>query len=176
MTTLFSSTESKVTPEVPVTPNVPEPEISPETDPEPDTKEALMDLQQTQFAEDVVMTQPLHPVVHSEAGETVLPVRSPLKSKGALIALLSVAALGVMGVGLMLRPNQPQNADIGVIPQSQIQGTSEPSVLQRELILLEKDIEAADPLQAKLAFPPINFELSLEEATLLQQQRPNFSR
>lgn len=176
MTTLFSSSDAKATPPLEVAPTGVEPEVSPETDSEPDTKETAVDIQQTQFAEDVVMTQPLHPVVTPGAGEVPLPVRSPLKSKGALIAVLGVTAFGVMVVGMMLRPTQPGNVDIGVIPQSQIQGTSEPSVLERELILLEKDIEAADPLQAKLAFPPINFELSLEEATLLQQQRPNFSR
>jgi hypothetical protein len=49
-------------------------------------------------------------------------------------------------------------------------------VLQRELVLLEKDVEAADPLQAKLAFPPVNFELILEDATVLQLQNNNRQR
>lgn len=45
------------------------------------------------------------------------------------------------------------------------------SPVERQLILLEQEIAEADPLQSTLAFPPVNFELELQDATLLDQQQ-----
>lgn len=48
---------------------------------------------------------------------------------------------------------------------------TELSPIERELLLLERDIARADPLQSSLSFPPVNFDLNLEDATLLQQNQ-----
>lgn len=134
---------------------------------EPDSKEPTADVQQTYFSEDLVLSGT--PRVSAAADDGAAPVTG-WRKYGPLGAALSVALVIVLALGLMLQPQSGPMNNSGGVPTPPPRQETELSALQRELILLEKDVEAADPLQAKLAFPPIDFELVLNDANLQQQR------
>jgi hypothetical protein len=163
---------------------VPEPKDMPAVTPEQeledadesasDKSEKPAEVQQTFFAEDVIIDQPKMPRLSGSSDE--IPQQPKWKRYTPLGAVLTLALLSVLTAGILLRQKNGTLNNPGAVPTPAPQATTELSVLQRELVLLEKDVEAADPLQAKLAFPPVNFELILEDATVLQLQNNNRQR
>lgn len=126
--------------------------------------------QQTHFAEDLSIEG------YNDRGPVLAPTESDVAvsfwKKHQLPLLASGLALMVIfTIALFLPRSSEIDQDIVIAPTPTTEAQRELSVLQRELILLEKDIEQADPLQAKLAFPPVNFTLKLDDATTLEQNQ-----
>lgn len=149
------------------------PEVQPDLDTEPElTPENSADVasQQTQFAEDLSIEG------YTSQGPVLAPTETeevvPFWKKHKLLLLASGLALMVIFTLAMMMPRSNEmDPNIVVTPTPTTEAQQALSVLQRELILLEKDIEQADPLQAKLAFPPVNFTLELDDATTLEQNQ-----
>lgn len=121
--------------------------------------------EQTRFAEE----QPLFTeVINTDAPSLVVeekPKRNPLLY---LLILVPIALLGLIAV-LFMRNG-------GVRTPVQFAGPQEASVsakirpeIERRLRLVEVDVENADPIEPQLAFPPISFELDLEDASVRQR-------
>ncbi len=119
------------------------------------------ELNQTQFVEESIFIE------KQEASELPEPVnKNKLYVLGALgiLAALMILSLGLM---ILLRPKKIAPEDITVQIDSEAR---EIGPLERQLMILERDIENADPLESALSFPPVNFELKLQDATQLQQK------
>lgn len=144
--------------------SIPEPELLETADNSPDVAS-----QQTQFTEDLMIEgmSGRKPVV-----EPVVLSSMPFWKRHKLPLLgLGLALVTVMTIGIMLPRASQNNEDVLPSPTPSTAAALELSALQREVILLEKDIEQADPLQAKLAFPPVSFTLELQDATALKQNQ-----
>lgn len=122
---------------------------------------------QTHFAEDVVLR-----------GDTDLAppgtLAPPPQKKTRIIVLAAVGAVLLILLlsllaALALRPRRVQapRPTPSLSPQQQ----SELTQWQRRFQALDKQITTADPSDSKIAFPPIDFKLNLEDATTRQQQR-----
>ncbi len=141
----------------------------------PDELEPIM--HQTHFAEDVVIED-----VQNELPDEATSGKQEKKSwwKNPKIILLIAVAV-VAGILMILTVLLQQNMDnVPVFEPEETQNQEQQEQvdeLKRQLLLLEKDIESADPLQAELAFPPITFDQVLEDALSterlqdLQQER-----
>lgn len=119
-----------------------------------------LEMNQTQFIEDSAFIEKTDPNVE------VTPQKS--KKWYVLIGLGVVVFLMIVSSLLMtfLKPKTVNPEDLTV------QVTTEPKEigpLERQLMILERDIGNADPLESALSFPPVNFELSLKDATTLLQ-------
>jgi len=121
---------------------------------------------QTLFAEDVLFTglasRDSSEVSHSQSGKKLL-----------LLGVLGCFALAILAGSLYLQMRRNQ-----VVPGLIIEETGEQQqsqgipALERQLSLLQNDIETADPLESPLAFPPLDFRLNLQDATsiIIDQQ------
>ncbi len=126
---------------------------------------AVEDLDQTFFGEESVVLPSTS--VSAEATTAVKPAPPRwIKVLSGLIALLLILAV----VGLMLINRSTDK-------QAQVLATPTPSPsplvvseLERRFALLQADIELADPGQTELSFPPVDFTLDLQDATVLQEQ------
>ncbi len=165
MTTLFSSQARQKSREALLARSENQDTLTTESN---EANEIPFDTQQTQFSEDVIISQPDKPILPGTepVAETGFSQKKYLTLAGLVTGILVVLTLGI----LFRRPGGNQQNPI-ILPGAQTASSPELSALQRELVLLEKDVEAADPLQAKLAFPPVNFELQLEDANVRQQRR-----
>lgn len=83
------------------------------------------------------------------------------------LGLLAAFAIALMVVVMLLRSS---NSDSPEIILEQTNETSTIGALERQLLILKNDIDTADPLDSVLAFPPVNFKLGLDDATMLQQK------
>ncbi|MCD8484217.1 hypothetical protein LRY65_05405 [Candidatus Woesebacteria bacterium] len=119
---------------------------------------------QTHFAEDVVIEDiraagPTH--------ETESSQNTPWWKQKRIILLGAVILVGCIMMVIALSLQQSMT-DLPTQQPSQQETTGnseeEISELRRQLLLLEQDIEAADPLEAELAFPPVTFDKVLEDA------------
>lgn len=183
MTTLYSSptTEEKVPASAPdVQPDPMESKAASEPEEEM-AAEPEGNLQQTRFAEDIVLnaltTKP-HPTESTDPThprQAVAPVSPKRKFLPVMIGLV-IALFFITAVSIFMPRNDMGSVLPTPTPAAQAEQATQLSALERELLLLEKDIEAADPLQAKLAFPPVDFTFVLEDATVLQAEQQRGSR
>lgn len=120
---------------------------------------------QTAFSQAVAMEhrQPVEEV------ENENNLEAPHQRKWLVLAsVVVVLIISVLGLGLVLSLSRNQKVS-EVTPQQQVETEEEITPIDRELLLFERNIAEADPLQSSLAFPPVNFELQLEDATVRQQ-------
>jgi hypothetical protein len=83
------------------------------------------------------------------------------------LGLLAAAVLGILVLVILFRTPSP----VQEMPQAEVTTETTPiGPVERQLLLLQKDISAADPNDTVLAFPPVNFKLDLQDATRLLQQ------
>jgi hypothetical protein len=92
------------------------------------------------------------------------------KKKLYLLAGLGLAAAFVIGLLIIVLILRSSNTNTPQIILEETQETTPLGALERQLLILKNDIDTADPLDSVLAFPPVNFKLGLEDATLLQQK------
>ena len=119
---------------------------------------------QTWFAEESVFVDKQDPGAE-------VPFSQPNRSKLLLLAgggILAALVLGGLLLALIWRPDSTPPL---VPPATVNEDPVAIGPLERQLLILQKDIEMADPLTSALAFPPVNFSLALEDATVLQQQQ-----
>lgn len=113
--------------------------------------------QQTHFAEEL----PLFALPVIEQTKSLEP-----KKPSKIIFLIPVLFLFVI-LGVMMMFVRGRQTAVVVTPSPTPLLTEEmKGELDRRLDAVAQDIEKADPLQPELAFPPISFELNLEDATL----------
>lgn len=120
-------------------------------------------LDQTWFAEESAMVEKNNPQ-EEEPGKKNNTRLYLLAGAGLLSAFL----FGSLLLVLILRPNKAENP---LSPSAETQESAVYGPLERQLLILQNDIEEADPLKSALAFPPVNFKLSLQDATYLQQNQ-----
>lgn len=144
--------------------------IQPEPDEANSPEEKVVDNTdlQTQFSEDIVIDPPAKKLVKKSLPQEPASAPSPLKRFAPVLVGLGIAAVAVVAMAVLVQDG-PVSQDNPIITIPTTQQQTELNQLQRELTVLEKDVEEADPLQAKLAFPPVSFDLELEDATVLQQ-------
>lgn len=123
---------------------------------------------QTFFAEEVVIEDLA--TLHDAADASL--VRKWYQNP---IILIGLASFFVMLLFFILVSGS-QNAQTNELPtvdtspsNSNVQ--AEKSVLQQKLDFLDLDIKAADPLEGELSFPPVDFDLELQEANSLDRLR-----
>ena len=121
------------------------------------------DLDQTQFIEDSVFIDRQLP---GDIPVTASKNNNKLFILGGLsvMAFLLISSLLLM---MLFKPKDIAPEDISVEVASETQPVGP---IERQLMILERDIENADPLESALSFPPVDFELSLQDATLLLQK------
>lgn len=122
---------------------------------------------QTHFAEDVVI-EDVHATIASEKSEK--PTQPWWKSRNGVIGI----AIGVLSVlmifsVLLMSLHSQIDSPIDMIPESERKSQEQVGELQRQLLLLEQDIEAADPLESELAFPPVDYSIGLEDALTVER-------
>lgn len=117
---------------------------------------------QTRFAEDVVIAD----YGAKEEDPQVAKRKKLLFFGGTMV----VVVLGVLTVIAQRMPDAvPMRIDATPQPSPEAQEVVSP--LRRVMQVLEQDIERADPVDAEVGFPPVDFTLRLEDATLIQQSR-----
>lgn len=147
-------------------------DIQPADEPLVMTEEVEVPTDQTKFAEDLVIWDEPY---QEPSNEPVVTTNAPKKSKLLPILGLIVGVLFlVTGFSLMqTRQNNQQQVVETPAPQNVVNNQSE---LDKQLQQLEQDIDAADPIQAELAFPPVDFKLELQDGTLVKQRLQTPSR
>lgn len=130
-----------------------------------DAQEPVID--QTHFTEDVVIEDVR---VAQPTDETVKSTQPWWKTRTGLIAL----AIGLLVVMMVTLPlfmslNGQIDTPIDSVSESETELEEQVSELQRQLLLLEQDIESADPLESELAFPPVDYTLTLEDALTVER-------
>lgn len=121
---------------------------------------------QTLFAEDVLFTD-----VDASA-DTVVSTSPQPRRKLILLIVLGLFAGGIFLGSLYLQVRRQSGEQTIVIQEIDNEATPQgiPG-LERQLSLLSNDIATADPLESPLAFPPVDFRLSLQDATAIQIQQ-----
>lgn len=91
------------------------------------------------------------------------------KSKtGILLAVLGIFTVSLLILSTLVQPRGPMiSPPSAMVPQLISTPSASPGApennLQRSIQNLNTEILGADPFAAELSFPPVNFELSLEE-------------
>jgi len=85
----------------------------------------------------------------------------------AIFGLLAAFVLGGLMLVVLFRPKQTGN---NATPTAIEEAAAPMGPLERQLEILKNDIETADPLDSALSFPPVDFKLGLQDATVLQQR------
>ncbi len=131
----------------------------------------IVDLpEQTRFAEEAVIFSDV-PKVGSPIPLEASPKRPPyllLIPVGVLfiLALLFVAALfSRRQESSLIQFDRPSEASASSRIRPEI---------ERRLRLVETDVAESDPIEPQLAFPPISFELDLQDATTRQNTQRRF--
>jgi hypothetical protein len=143
------------------------------TDNKPENEEVLDESQleivdspqQTWFAEE----QPIFTdILNTDAPSLVVEVKTKRHPLLILLIIVPIALVVLVAVLMMSRG--------GVKTPVQFAGPNEASAsakirpdIERRLRLVETDVENADPIEPQLAFPPISFELDLEDASVRQK-------
>lgn len=120
-------------------------------------------LDQTLFAEEAVTVDRFDP-----EEPTVMPEKNN-KARLYLLALVGLLAAFVFGGIFLVMLFRRPTALTSQTEESTPETTTQVDPLERQLLILKNDIEQADPLSSALAFPPVNFKLDLQDATVLQQ-------
>lgn len=120
-------------------------------------------LDQTRFAEESV-------ILPSASAQPPGPVKktglTPLK-----ILLVAVPIMFVLFVVSLLSPRGGQNGQgIMASPTPSLEPMTQ-SEIEKRFAALDADIRAADPTSFRLAFPPVDFTLDLQDATVRRQER-----
>ncbi len=125
-----------------------------------DEPESFHTGEQTRFAEDI-------PLIVEPRYDEEKVVQEPKKpSKFTLILVVGLPLVLILFVVTLLASRR-QSRVVVPTPSPVASGSARiKGEIERRLDLVEQDIQKADPLQPELAFPPINFELNLEDATL----------
>ena len=124
--------------------------------------------QQTRFAEDISIInapQVTFPGVASDAA--IAPARprwqKPALFGGGIFALLMIILVIARPRGTGVIEATPTPTPVG--NGSAMETLNE---IERRFVLLDKDMEVAEPFGQELSFPPISFALTLEDATAVQ--------
>lgn len=147
----------------------------------PDPLELTSTFDQTRFTEESVMDGGSRSSRPVEAASRVAEV--PKKKRDPriiLMAVLGVLALVVLPLmSIFTRQVVQTRNGATASPTPNVEATGNQSELEKRLILLEQDVATADPIQLDLAYPPVNFELDLLDATSkerLEQERSTRQR
>lgn len=126
---------------------------------------------QTTFAEDLVIWDTPY---QEPSGEPA--VVAPAKKSKLLPVLAIVVGLLFLTVAFSLM--QSRQAQTNQEPEQTAEATPPPALSELDKLLqqLNTEIDAADPIQAELSFPPVNFELELKDGTVVRQQLQSPSR
>lgn len=121
---------------------------------------------QTRFAEESVVFGA------KQAEPPDIKAEKKTRSKLTLTLMIVFPVVMLLFVATLLLSSGGQNG-MGLVSESPTP-TPSPTVeteLQRRFSILAREISLADPSSAQVAFPPIDFTLILEDATVLRQRR-----
>lgn len=117
-------------------------------------------VQQTQFAQDLVISS--KPELTDE--EQAAQKRNRIIKYGILAFIVVMIILTIVAQTMPQRQQEEVEATPTPTPApAQVFGP-----LERAMQVLEEDIEAADPVEAEVGFPPVTFDARLEDATDVQ--------
>lgn len=125
--------------------------------PEPETFDTG---EQTHFAEELPI------LVEGDYSDptVVQPVKKP--NRLALVGAIGIPIVLLVLIS-MLFLSRGGSRKVEPTPTPQASGAAvEKGEIERRLDLVNQDVQKADPFQPELAFPPLNFDLNLEDATL----------
>lgn len=121
--------------------------------------------EQTRFAEE----QPIFTdILNTNAPSLVVEVKQKKHPLLILLILVPIVVLALVVVLLMSRNGAKTPVQFAGPGEASASAKIRPD-LERRLHLVETDVENADPIEPQLAFPPISFELNLEDATTRQK-------
>lgn len=129
---------------------------------EGDAIEPVID--QTHFAEDVVIEDIQATSSAAETEGAKAPAPWWKTSKGIAGIVIGLLLVMIISLTLVMNLNGQMTPAPDITSESEQGSDAQVSELQRQLLLLEQDIEAADPLESELAFPPVDYSLTLEDA------------
>lgn len=124
---------------------------------------------QTRFSEEIPLFSPI--IRHDDdANVAVVPKRKISPLLLAALILVPVLLIGFMVFIFMSARGTRAPTQFQAPPEATVSGKIRSS-LEEKLRLVEIDVENADPVEPQLAFPPMNFELDLEDASVRQQRQ-----
>jgi hypothetical protein len=128
---------------------------------------------QTHFAEELPFATAVPRTVGSVvAGSAPAAVVPPPRSRLKLLLIGGgvVLAMLLMVTALTLKRGQLQRAQLAPTLAPSVAGAAANPELEKRLQQLESDVANADPVLTPLAFPPINYAYTLEDATARLQR------
>lgn len=131
----------------------------------PDTVETELRYNQTNFFNEELLEQS-PPTLPVEPDPFQAQKDALRKKNKKLFILLGTAAVGVLCIGgailLVLTPTP--DTTLVVLPSPiTVSNSSEKSELTKRLDELEKDLKASDPIEVENPFPPVSFDLYLDQ-------------
>lgn len=142
-------------------------------DNQPEIEEVLDDSQleivdspeQTLFAEE----QPIFTnILNTNAPSLVVEVKTKKHPLLLLLILVPVVLIVLVVMLLMNRGGSKTPVQFAGPNEASVSAKIRPDI-ERRLRLVETDVENSDPIEPQLAFPPISFDLNLEDASIRQK-------